>query len=83
MIGPSGAGKSTLLHSLAGQISLCQGAFAATGAFTVYQLDSHHTMPLLLAMLVGLVGIVGIVGLSWWAWVIPRSRIYVADLEGL
>jgi branched-chain amino acid transport system permease protein len=41
----------TLITGMAGRISLCQGAFAAAGAFTVFQLSDN--MPVLLAALVG------------------------------
>jgi branched-subunit amino acid ABC-type transport system permease component len=47
----------TVIIGMAGQISLSQGAFAAAGAFTVFQMDVHHRMPVLLAMLLG--GIIG------------------------
>ncbi|WP_007507535.1 MULTISPECIES: ABC transporter permease [Pseudofrankia] len=43
----------TVITGMAGQISLCQGAFAAIGAFTVYQLVAHYNMPVLVASLVG------------------------------
>jgi branched-subunit amino acid ABC-type transport system permease component len=45
----------TLITGLAGQISLCQGAFAAIGAFTVFQLVQRWDTPVLLATLVGAV----------------------------
>jgi branched-chain amino acid transport system permease protein len=41
----------TLITGMAGRISLCQGAFAAVGAFSVYQLSDQ--MPVLLACIVG------------------------------
>ena len=41
----------TLITGMAGRISLCQGAFAAVGAFATYQLSDN--MPVLLACLVG------------------------------
>jgi branched-subunit amino acid ABC-type transport system permease component len=41
----------TLVTGMAGRISLCQGAFAAVGAFSVYQLSDQ--MPVLLACVVG------------------------------
>ena len=40
---------------MAGQISLCQGAFAAIGAFTVFQLVQRYQVPVLVAGLVGAV----------------------------
>jgi branched-subunit amino acid ABC-type transport system permease component len=43
----------TLITGMAGQISLCQGAFAAIGAFAVYQLVSRYNMSVLLAALIG------------------------------
>jgi branched-subunit amino acid ABC-type transport system permease component len=51
----------TLITGLAGQISLCQGAFAAIGAFTVYQLVKNYNMSVLLAALIGAV-IAAVVG---------------------
>jgi len=51
----------TMIMGMAGQISLCQGAFAATGAFTVYQLVSRYDMGSLPAALIGAV-IAGAVG---------------------
>jgi branched-chain amino acid transport system permease protein len=43
----------TLVTGLAGQISLCQGAFAAIGAFTVFQLVQRWDVPVLVAAVVG------------------------------
>jgi branched-subunit amino acid ABC-type transport system permease component len=43
----------TVLTGFAGQISLCQGTFAAIGAFTVFQLADRHGMSVLVAALVG------------------------------
>jgi branched-subunit amino acid ABC-type transport system permease component len=43
----------TLITGLAGQISLCQGAFAAIGAFAVFQLVQRWDVPVLVAALVG------------------------------
>lgn len=43
----------TVITGMAGQISLCQGAFAAAGAFAVYRLADAYDMPILLGMLVG------------------------------
>ena len=43
----------TVITGMAGQISLCQGAFAATGAFAVYQLVQRYDMPVLVAALIG------------------------------
>ena len=37
----------TVITGMAGQISLCQGAFAATGAFTVFQLVDRFDMSVL------------------------------------
>ena len=37
----------TVITGMAGQISLCQGAFAATGAFTVFQLVDRYDMAVL------------------------------------
>jgi ABC-type branched-subunit amino acid transport system permease subunit len=43
----------TVITGLAGQISLCQGTFAAIGAFTAFQLTDRAGVPVLLAGLVG------------------------------
>jgi branched-subunit amino acid ABC-type transport system permease component len=43
----------TVITGMAGQISLCQGAFAAIGAFTVFQLADRYQMSVLLAAFVG------------------------------
>ena len=51
----------TVVTGFAGQISLCQGAFAAVGAFTVFQLADRYDLSVLAAALVGaaLAAIVG------------------------
>jgi branched-chain amino acid transport system permease protein len=43
----------TVITGMAGQISLCQGAFGATGAFAVFKLVQAHDLPVLLAALIG------------------------------
>lgn len=43
----------TVITGLAGQISLCQGTFAAIGGFTVFQLADRLGMSVLLASLIG------------------------------
>jgi ABC-type branched-subunit amino acid transport system permease subunit len=43
----------TIITGLAGQISLCQGAFAAMGAFAVYQFGEVRGMPVLVAVVLG------------------------------
>jgi len=43
----------TILTGMGGQISLCQAAFAATGAFTAAQLVSRTGMPIMIAMVIG------------------------------
>jgi len=43
----------TVVTGFAGQISLCQGAFAAVGAFTVFQLADRYDLSVLAAALVG------------------------------
>lgn len=43
----------TVITGFAGHISLCQGAFAAIGAFTVYQLAIRYDVPVLVGALVG------------------------------
>lgn len=42
----------TVITGLAGQISLCQGTFAAIGGFGVFQLADRHGMSILLAALI-------------------------------
>jgi branched-subunit amino acid ABC-type transport system permease component len=51
----------TVITGLAGQISLCQGTFAAIGGFTVFQLADRYATSVLLAAVVGAV-IAGAVG---------------------
>jgi branched-subunit amino acid ABC-type transport system permease component len=43
----------TMITGLGGQISLCQAAFAATGAFATAQLVSQRGMSVLVAMVIG------------------------------
>jgi branched-subunit amino acid ABC-type transport system permease component len=43
----------TVITGLAGQISLCQGTFAAIGAFTVFQMVDRYDMSVLVAAVVG------------------------------
>ena len=43
----------TVITGFAGQISLCQGPFAAVGAFTVFQLADRYDLSVLAAALVG------------------------------
>jgi branched-subunit amino acid ABC-type transport system permease component len=43
----------TVITGFAGQISLCQGTFAAIGAFATFQLADRHNMSVLLAALIG------------------------------
>ncbi|MCH7788624.1 MAG: ABC transporter permease [Acidobacteria bacterium] len=43
----------TVMTGLAGQISLCQGAFAAIGGFTVFQMFDRFEMNVLLAAVLG------------------------------
>lgn len=43
----------TVITGFAGQISLCQGTFAAIGGFTVFQLVDRFDMSVLLAALIG------------------------------
>jgi branched-subunit amino acid ABC-type transport system permease component len=51
----------TVITGFAGQISLCQGAFAAIGGFTVFQMADRYDMSVLLAALIG-AGIAAVVG---------------------
>ena len=43
----------TVLTGFAGQISLCQGAFAAIGGFTVFQLFDRSEVPVMVGALIG------------------------------
>ena len=43
----------TVITGFAGQISLCQGAFAAIGGFAVFQLADRYDMSVLLAVIIG------------------------------
>jgi branched-chain amino acid transport system permease protein len=43
----------TVITGFAGQISLCQGAFAAIGGFTVFQLADRYDMSVMVAAIVG------------------------------
>jgi branched-chain amino acid transport system permease protein len=43
----------TVITGLAGQISLCQGAFGAIGAFSVFQMADRWEMSVLLAAVIG------------------------------
>ncbi|HLM29804.1 MAG TPA: ABC transporter permease [Acidimicrobiales bacterium] len=45
----------TVITGFAGQISLCQGAFAAIGAFTVFQLADRYDLSVVAGALVGAV----------------------------
>ena len=53
----------TVITGFAGQISLCQGTFAAIGGFTVFQLADRYEMSVLVAAVVGaaLAAVVGAV----------------------
>lgn len=51
----------TVITGFAGQISLCQGTFAAIGGFTVFQLADRHGMSVLLAAVIG-AGIAAVAG---------------------
>jgi branched-chain amino acid transport system permease protein len=50
----------TVITGLAGQISLCQGTFAAIGAFSAFQLTDRAGMPVLLAGFIGAVLAAGV-----------------------
>jgi branched-chain amino acid transport system permease protein len=45
----------TVITGMAGQISLCQGAFAAIGAFAAFQFTDRYDMPVLVAAVIGAV----------------------------
>lgn len=50
----------TVITGFAGHISLCQGAFAAIGAFAVFQLADRYDLPVLLAAIIGAVIAAGV-----------------------
>ncbi|HYZ99836.1 MAG TPA: ABC transporter permease, partial [Acidimicrobiales bacterium] len=50
----------TVITGFAGQISLSQGAFAAVGGFTVFQLADRYDTPVLLAAVVGAAAAAGV-----------------------
>jgi branched-subunit amino acid ABC-type transport system permease component len=67
----------TVLTGLAGQISLCQGAFAAIGGFTVFQLADRFGTSVLLAALVG-AAIAAVVGAALSLLVLRLGGVWVA-----
>jgi ABC-type branched-subunit amino acid transport system permease subunit len=50
----------SVITGFGGQISLCQGAFAAVGGFTVFQLADRYDTPVLLAAVVGAAAAAGV-----------------------
>src|SRR5213075_1843778 len=42
----------TVITGMAGQVSLCQGAFAAIGAFSVFQLVDRYNLSVMVAALI-------------------------------
>ena len=67
----------TVITGFAGQISLCQGTFAAIGGFTVFQLSDRHGVSVVLAMFVG-AGIAAVVGALLSLPVLRLGGIWVA-----
>jgi branched-subunit amino acid ABC-type transport system permease component len=67
----------TVLTGFAGQISLCQGAFAAIGGFTVFQLADRFAVPVLLGALVGAVIAAAVSGLLAMP-LVRLGRVWVA-----
>ncbi|HEX8802784.1 MAG TPA: hypothetical protein VF743_01285, partial [Acidimicrobiales bacterium] len=67
----------TVLTGFAGQISLCQGTFAAIGAFTVFQLVDRYDMSVLLAAVIG-AAIAAVVGAALSLPIRRLSGIWVA-----
>jgi branched-subunit amino acid ABC-type transport system permease component len=67
----------TVITGFAGQISLCQGTFAAIGGFTVFQLADRHGMSVLLAALIG-ASIAAVVGALLSLPVLRLGGIWVA-----
>jgi branched-chain amino acid transport system permease protein len=67
----------TVITGFAGQISLCQGTFAAIGAFTVFQLVDRYDMSVMPAAFVG-AGIAAAVGAALSLPIRRLSGIWVA-----
>lgn len=67
----------TVITGFAGQISLCQGAFAAIGGFTVFQLFDRFGMPVLAGALIGAV-IAAIVSALLAIPLVRLGRVWVA-----
>lgn len=67
----------TVITGLAGQISLCQGAFAAIGGFAVFQLVERYDMSVLAGALIGAV-IAAVVGAVLSLPVLRLGGIWVA-----
>lgn len=67
----------TVITGFAGQISLCQGTFAAIGGFTVFQLASRHGLSVLVAMVIG-AAIAAVVGAVLSLPVLRLGGIWVA-----
>jgi ABC-type branched-subunit amino acid transport system permease subunit len=67
----------TVITGFAGQISLCQGTFAAIGGFTVFQLADRYAMSVLLAAVIGAV-IAAVVGAVLSLPVLRLGGIWVA-----
>ena len=67
----------TVMTGFAGHISLCQGAFAAIGAFTVYQLATRYDTPVLVGTLIGGV-IAAVVGRPAVAPLLRLNGIWIA-----
>jgi branched-subunit amino acid ABC-type transport system permease component len=67
----------TVMTGFAGEISLCQGTYAAIGGFTVFQLADRHGMSVLLAAVIGAV-IAAAVGAALSLPVLRLAGIWVA-----
>ena len=67
----------TVITGLGGQISLCQGTFAAVGGFTVFQLVDRYEMSVLVGALVG-AGIAALLGAVLSLPVLRLGGIWVA-----
>ena len=67
----------TVMTGFAGEISLCQGTFAAIGGFTVFQLVDRHGMSVMLAMVIGAV-ISAVVGAALSTTFLRLGGIWVA-----
>jgi branched-chain amino acid transport system permease protein len=68
----------TVMTGFAGEISLCQGTFAAIGGFTVFQLADRYGMSVIVGMLIG-AAVAALVGAALSTTFLRLSGIWVAS----